>query len=177
MKTYIALLRGINILGKNRLPMAELRAICEGLGLEQVVTYIQSGNVIFRSGRSAAAIEDLLRARIDDQYGYSINILVREPSFFERIIERNPFAGEDERSLHVTFLDSEPEAALADAIADIDLGGDRFRLDGEAVYVHCPDGYGRTKLHNNFLERKLGVSATTRNWRTTLKLREIAEDH
>lgn len=174
--TRIALLRGINILASRSLPMAELRSLCEEIGLIDPVTYIASGNVIFGSDDTAAKIEQAIRDAISEAFGYDVTVFVRRPAKFEEIIEQNPFAERDPKFLAVTLLADEADPKKLDAIMDGDYGNDEFVADGDIIYIYCPDGYGRTKLHNNFFESKLKTSATTRNWRTMNKLAELARN-
>ncbi len=174
MKTRIALLRGINVLGSRKLLMADLRGICSELGLRDPGTYIQSGNVLFESEKADAEIEDMICSAIEAAYGYDVKVLVRPPSLFQRVVKENPFPDADFRHLHVTLLASIPDPGLVRSIVDADYGEDTFVAKKDAVYIHCPGGYGRTKLHNNFFESKLRTAATTRNWRTINKLVEMA---
>jgi uncharacterized protein (DUF1697 family) len=177
MPSYVSLLRGINVSGRNRIAMADLRALFEAHGHHDVTTYVQSGNVVSRSStRGAGAVARAIQRAIADDLGLDVTVLVRTPAELHRILEGNPFLGPgaDVAKLHVTFL-GEPAAATRAAALD---GGafapDRFAVHGREVYVHCPDGYGRTKINNTFFERKLGVTATTRNWNTVTQLAELA---
>ena len=174
MKTCIALLRGINITGHRKLPMAELREMCGGLGLADPETYIQSGNVLFESDRDTSEIEAAMISAVAERFGYEISVLVRQPSLFERIVAENPFAGRDAAFQHVTLLASVPDGELAEMVEAGSYGDDDVVVRSDVVYVYCPNGYGRTKLNNNFLEAKLRTPATTRNWRTVNKLLEMA---
>lgn len=173
MPSYIALLRGINVSGKNKLPMAALKSLCEDLGYAQVTTYIQSGNVILQTSDNPEKIAKNLAQTIQTQFGYTVPVLVREAAFFRRIIAQNPFQDYDSKTLYVTLLDGKGQGAkLADLPSTIG-GEDRFIVQHDVVYVHCPNGYGRTVLNNSFFETKAGTSATTRNWRTVCKLVEL----
>lgn len=177
MPTFVSLLRGINVSGKNRIPMADLRALYEQHGHTDVVTYVQSGNVVSRVGtRSAHAVEESLAAAIAADLGLEVAVLVRTPAELGRVLARNPFVAEgaDPTKLHVTFLATEPPRATATALDGAQFEPDRFRVQGREVYVSCPGGYGRTKINNTWFERKLGVSATTRNWNTLSRLVALA---
>jgi uncharacterized protein (DUF1697 family) len=174
MPTYVSLLRGINVSGRHRIAMADLRALYEAHGHHDVTTYVQSGNVISRSSaRTAAAVARAMQRAIADDLGLDVTVLVRTPAELRRVLEGNPFLGQDSdvTKLHVTFL-AEPAAARVTALDGDAFAPDRFAIDGQEVYVHCPDGYGRTKINNAFFERKLGVAATTRNWTTVTELAE-----
>ena len=166
----------MNVSGHRKVSMADLRALYTDLGFEEVETYRQSGNVVFSSpgrsvGRLAAAIEEGLRHAL----GYDdVDVLLRGADDLAEVVGHNPFlaVGADPATLHVTFL---KEAPAAGTLPD-DKGGrgeDRFAFGDRAVYVHCPHGYGRTKLHNGFFERLTGVRATTRNWATVTQLRAL----
>jgi len=177
MAQFVSLLRGINVSGKNAIAMAELRALYEQLGLSEVRSYVQSGNVLFasRSG-SPGALEKKIEAAVAKTFGASVTVLVRKGSEIERLLRENPFATEpkiDPTKLHVTFLAKKPSAAALAKLAEVTCGRERFHAAGHHIYLHCPDGYGRAKLNNNLLERKLAVAATTRNWRTVTRLVEM----
>lgn len=169
---YIALLRGINVSGKNKLPMADLRALCERLGWQQVQSYIQSGNLRFELDDPTGAAT-ALHVAIKREFGYEVPVLVRTQAYFQKALQ-HPFweLGDDldVKALHVTFLENPPEANKIALLKTKDHQGDQFQVVHDKVYLHCPKGYGRTKLTNNYLEKKLGETATTRNWRTLNKL-------
>ena len=169
---YVALVRGVNVGGRT-LAMAQLRAICTDLGYEDVATYIQSGNVVLRADavRARDMAGDLADA-IRDRAGMQVAVIVREARQLRAVCEANPFAERsDQGRLYVTFL-----AGLArDVEISPDAGPpDEFVAGDGVVYVWCAGGYGRTILNNQFFERRLGVSATTRNWRTVSRLAEMA---
>jgi uncharacterized protein (DUF1697 family) len=182
--TMVALLRSVNVGGRNRVPMAELRAVAESLGFDDVETYVQSGNLVFTGTGSASAVTRSLEAGIADAFGLEVSVIVRSARQLSRILGANPFAvaGVDPKTLHVTFLAAAPAAKRAqdltrtgtDAESDSTFGKDRFALKGPDVFVHCPGGYGVTKLNNGFFERRAGVVATTRNWRTVTTLARMA---
>jgi uncharacterized protein (DUF1697 family) len=179
MTTYVALLRGINVSGKNKVAMAELRALVESLGYQHVRTYIQSGNVVFDSStRSAAKVADTIAGVITRELGLDVTVIVRTAAEIEAVLAANPLlkTGADPKTLHVTFLATAPAAATVRSLADVDRSPDQFSIVGRAVYVHCPDGYGNTKLNNTFFEKRLGVAATTRNWRTVQTLAVLTKE-
>lgn len=172
----VALLRGINV-GGRILAMAELRGICAELGYEGVATYIQSGNVILQTdARRVPGIATELGGAICDRTGMTVEVLVRSGPELSEVLAANPFAGSDDVDPYVTFL-AAPIGAAAAAI-DPEVGlPDRFAFGDRVVYVSCPGGYGRTVLNNAFFERRLGMPATTRNWRTVSRLAErLADD-
>ncbi|MFA5874155.1 MAG: DUF1697 domain-containing protein [Anaerolineales bacterium] len=185
MKTFISLLRGINVSGQNKIRMPELKRLSESLNLGNVVTYIQSGNVIFDCAeQDPAYLASSIEAEITRSFGTSVRVFLRDKNRFQQIIDSNPFSNqrnEDSEKLHVTFLsDSPSESALSNLPVPADPKGsgagnaDEFLVYNKEIYLFCPNGYGRTKLSNNFFERKLSVSATTRNWKTVNALYEIA---
>jgi uncharacterized protein (DUF1697 family) len=176
MPTYVSLLRGINVSGRNRIPMADLRALYETRGHQDVTTYVQSGNVISRAAtRSPATVAREIEGAIADELGLDVTVIVRTPSQLATVIAENPLAGGgvDPTRLHVTFLATEPARAAVDALDVRRYAPDEFRVVGDSVYVTCPGGYGRTKINNGYFERTLGVAATTRNWKTVNHLLEL----
>jgi uncharacterized protein (DUF1697 family) len=175
MVAYVAMLRGINVGGKNKIKMSDLQALFVGLGHAVVTTYIQSGNVVFTSGaKSAAAVTAAIEQRIVREFGSEVSIVLRTKAELAKVIAGNPFAVGDLAKVHVTFLAQKPEAPLVRALAEHRSPPDEFRVVGREVYLRCPNGYGKTKLNNTFWERKLKVAATTRNWNTVTKLIELA---
>jgi uncharacterized protein (DUF1697 family) len=176
-QVYVAMVRAVNVAGRPLL-MADLRALIEALPAEEVATYAQSGNVVFRSATpNAGAVAGAASARISNHLGAKVAVVVRGADDLARVVAHNPLVtgGRDESKLHVTFLVSEPGRERAAALATAPgAGNDLFKVDGREVYLYCPDGYGRTKLNNAFFERKLGVAATTRNWRTVTRLDNMA---
>lgn len=181
MKTYIAILRGINVSGSKMIKMNELRAHLEGIGLQNITSYIQSGNLIFRFQDADPEIPALaIEKKIKKEWGFTVPVLVKTLEEWKDVLMNNPFLNErneDIGKLHVTFLSHTPDKVLIDKLADFNSGTDEFIFSGKAIYLFCPNGYGRTKLTNNFFESKLKTSATTRNWKTVIKLAELAEEN
>ena len=153
--------------------MPDLRALLESLGAEDVVTYVQSGNVIFKSTESADKLNRIIERRIRRDLGLSVTVLLRTPRRLAKVEAGNPFAGEPTK-LHVTFLAEKPDRARVRKLDPKHAAPDEFRIVGQEVYLHCPNGYGRSKLTNAYFEKQLGVAATTRNWKTVTKLAELA---
>jgi uncharacterized protein (DUF1697 family) len=176
--TYIALLRGINVVGHKIIKMDQLRESFEAMGLEGVKTYVQSGNVIFKAPRKSAEILSReIQERILRDFGFSVPVIVVSPEEINRTIKGNPFPrkkGIDTSKLHVTFLSQAPERSALKALEALPAKPDEFHHSGKAIYLHCPNGYGRTKLSNNTLEKMLSVRATTRNWRTVNTVYEMS---
>jgi len=175
MATWIALLRGINVSGKNILPMAELRRELEGLGFEDVQTYIQSGNVVFRSAaRSATRAADRIADAVEGAHGFRVPVLVLSAKELEGAVRKNPFPQVSaEKFLHFSFLFETPKRPDLDALAELATKKEEFRLIDRVFYLHAPEGIGRSKLAAR-AEKHLGVKATGRNLRTVRKLGEMA---
>jgi uncharacterized protein (DUF1697 family) len=178
MYTYIALLRGINVNGQKMMSMEKLRALCEDLGLTGVTTYIQSGNVVFQSAPvKHFVLEKKIHASIRDAFGFSVPVMVKSLAEWQEIISDNPFVGRkgiDESFLHITLLSDTPNQSVVDEIMAGEYGEDECVFSGKVAYLYCPGGYGKTKLSNTFFEKKTKLIATTRNWKTVLKLLELA---
>ncbi len=176
MQTYIALFRGINVGGRNRLPMRELKALMEGVGCADVQTYIQSGNAIFRS--AAADDERLakqLTAAVWKSRGFEPRVLVRTLAELRDAARNNPFrdACDVPQALHLFFLAERAGGADLKSMEALKTKTERFALKGRVLYLHTPDGLGRSKLAAAS-ERLLGVEATARNWRTVQALLDLA---
>ena len=169
MFTCISMLRGINVGRQKRIKMAELIAVYQSLGFEAVKTYAQSGNVIFNSPRSDMSnLSELIEARLRQMFNISIAGLLRNPGELQGIVSNNPFLKEnglDIDRLYVTFLSKAPAQETL-AQADMRSGRDKFVMVDREIYLYCPNGYGRTRFSNDFFEKRLAISATTRNWRT-----------
>ncbi len=178
MYTFISILRGINVSGQKKIKMEDLKTLYQSLDLTNVKTYIQSGNVIFSCPESdASELAKIIEDKIVEVFNFSVAVLIRTRNNFEQIIQNNPFLTdnkEDFSGLYVTFLAKAPTQSALDSIKLISLESDRFYISGTEIYGFCPDGYGKTKLSNNFFEKKLGVAATTRNWKTVNKLYDLS---
>ncbi len=176
MTTYVALVRGINVGGHTKVGMDDLRRLFVALGHANVKSYIQSGNVIFRSPvDEPARLAGDIEKRIAQDLGVTATVLLRTTDDLAQIVANNPFAGReiDPARLHVTFLANAPDR---ERVARLDRPAgepDELSLVGKEIYLYCPNGYGRTKLNNTYFERRLGVAATTRNWRVVTKLCDL----
>lgn len=170
---YLALLRGVNVAGRNKLGMAALRTLAAGLGHTNVRTYLQSGNLVFDSARDGGPVVagDLERA-IADELGLAVTVLVRGLPDLERVLAADPYGDRetDQTRRLVTFLAHEPDPARVAAMVVPAGETADYTVLGRELYLHCPDGYGRTRLTNAHVEKKLGVPATTRNWRSVAAL-------
>ena len=174
--TYAALLRGINLGSHNKISMADLRALVEELDAEDVQTYVLSGNVVFRSKRTAAQLEKAVERKIENALSLDVTVLVRTKAQLAKIVRDNPFLDrpKPEKALHVTFLARKPPASRVRGLDPTTFGPDTFEVSGREVYLHFPNGYGRSKLSNAYFEKALDVRATTRNWRTVNALADLA---
>lgn len=174
MDTLVALLRGINVGGKNKVPMSELKSLFSSLGFEDVVTYIQSGNVVFRSAKRDVA--EAIERQIAETFGIGVTVLLRTPAELRKVTESNPFLkrGADLSKLHVLFLSGRPAATAVSQLDPDRSPPDEFRVRGREIYLQLPNGAGRSKLTIDYFERRLGVAATGRNWNTVLKLLELS---
>jgi uncharacterized protein (DUF1697 family) len=178
MPVYVALLRGVNV-GGNTLKMDRLRAVCAELGLENVTTYVQSGNVVFAAKKSPAHWAQALERRLAGESRLAVSVMVRTAAEMANIVAANPFledSGIDHARLFVTFLDRAPAKLARNALDALPSGPDRFRHTGTEIYLHCPGGYGTTKLTNNAFEKLLAVRATSRNWNTVNKLHAMCAE-
>jgi uncharacterized protein (DUF1697 family) len=172
---YAALLRGVNLGARNRVRMPELRTLVEELGCTDVGTYLQSGNVVLRSDRGADALTKAVEQAIRGELGLDVAVVVRSRRQLERLVAANPFVRPRarENTLYATFLAEKPDPDRVRRLRDESFEPERFELVGQDVYLLFPGGYGRSKLSNALLERRLGVPATTRNWRTVTALAEL----
>jgi uncharacterized protein (DUF1697 family) len=169
--TQVALLRGINVGGKNMLPMKELAQMFSASGCTAVRTFIQSGNVIFEAPVSVK-VADVITAKIEKRFGYRIPLIVRTSAQLNKTIRDNPFLrkGAQEKTLYVCFLADAPKAS---AIATLDPARsvpDAFQVRGQEIYLHLPNGVADSKLTNAYFDSKLSTICTARNWATVLKL-------
>ena len=179
MNTYISILRGINVGGNRVIKMDALRRIYEDLGYINVRTYIQSGNVIFQSDQSdPKEMEMGISNKIKVIFSFDVPVIVKTKDELAGIFRNNPFLQTHTNEidkLHVTLFSSQPE--LSDNVnMNIGLGNDKFAFGDSVMYLYCPDGYGKTKLPNQYLEQKLKVIATTRNWKTITELIKISNE-
>ncbi|MCA6364303.1 MAG: DUF1697 domain-containing protein [Bacteroidetes bacterium] len=178
MTTYIALLRGINVSGKRLIKMDALKTLCTSLGFEHVQTYIQSGNIVFQTTqKKTAVLQDTLRIALETAFGFEVPVCIKTSTELTQIITQNPFTSNpsfNPEHLHITFLHSPTDHTLLSKIDREKFLPDEFTLIGEAIYLHCPKGYGHTKLTNTFFENKLKQPCTTRNLKTCLTLQQMA---
>ena len=178
MDTYIALLRGINVSGQKLIKMDALRDLFINTGFQNVETYIQSGNIIFNYTKTEQkTLSKHIENRIHDNFGFEVPVIIRTLDDFKKIINRNPYPREDKiyfDTLHITFLSETPAKENIIYAEEFNFEPDSFIVAEKEVYVYCPNGYGNTKISNNFFESKLKVKATTRKLRTVKELIKIA---
>ncbi|WP_144940250.1 DUF1697 domain-containing protein [Paenibacillus sp. 32O-W] len=180
MPICIALLRGINVSGQKIIKMDQLSAIFESLGFQNVQTYIQSGNVVFQTVEEEASKELVhkIESRLKETLGYEVTVVLRTMEELEEVVERNPYdlpSLTPDEKVYVSFLSGEPAQEAKDRLLSYKNEIDDYRLRTREVYILCRKGYGKSLFSNNFLEKKLGLAATTRNWATVNKLVAMAE--
>lgn len=176
MATYIAILRGINVSGHKIIKMERLRAAFDDMGFAHIKTYVQSGNVIFETSEPPAGLAAKIEKKILNEFGFDVPVLTKSSKEMMDIVKRNPFLNDasiDQSKLHVTFLSDDPPRNALELLEPLAAGAEQVRIAGRAVYLHCPNGYGNTKLTNTAIEKKLSCRTTTRNWATTNKLLEM----
>jgi len=176
MKTYIALLRGINVSGQKKMKMADLKIFLEDIGFKNVRTYIQSGNIIFEYIKTSQTdLANRIKNEIQKQYSFEVPTLVLTSDYIKNILDNNPWGKNKETcQMYFTLLEEQTLSKNITKIKRENYLPDEFSIDGKVIYLYIPNGYGRTRLNNNFFEKKLQVQATTRNWNTLNKILEIA---
>jgi uncharacterized protein (DUF1697 family) len=180
MPVYVALLRGINLGGHKRLPMDQLRKLCEGLGFEQVKTYIQSGNVVLKTGKvSAPVLAQRLEKAILKHFGFAVSVVTRTHAEIDQTLRNNPFLKErgiDQQKLHVTFLSEAPALSAVRTLQALTAAPDQSRCVGREIYLYLPNGFSQSSLMKTRWEKELAVVTTTRNWRTVNALHQMCRD-
>ena len=179
-KTYIALLRGINVSGQKKILMTDLKDHMAELGWEGIQTYIQSGNIIFKTAKTdPEKLAQKLKQKLHDKYGLDVPTLVLEPGELVHLINNNPFTQDPETAIErlaVTFLFETPPTGLVKKILEPEQTNEHFIFDEKFIFLYYPDGFGKVVMGNNAFEKALKVEATTRNWRTVNKLYEMTSD-
>ena len=173
---FVALFSGINVGGNRIVKMAELKSFFESLGFTDVATYVQSGNVVFQAKKGdAAALTKELEAAFEKKWGFYSRIMVRDLSWFERLVSENPYpeAAADHTKLHAYALERQPTADEVARLTERCTGPERFEVKGDVLYLSAPDGLGKS-VFANLIPRTLKVPGTARNWRSVLALLEMA---
>jgi len=172
MKTYIAFLRGINVGGHKKILMADLRLLFESLGLKDVQSYIQSGNVVF-SSKEESNLANKIAEAIEAKYGFSVPVLVKKVSELSEILSKCPFFDQKREKSYFILLEESPTKESIEFIAAFSNLNEEFYIAQNCVYIYYAVGAGKAKMGNNFFEKKLKVKATARNYRTMAKLLEL----
>ncbi|WP_339896379.1 DUF1697 domain-containing protein [uncultured Algibacter sp.] len=171
MKTYIALLRGINVGGHKKIPMAELRELLLKEGLEHVQTYIQSGNAVFQSlEENLEKLELKIHNAIKTHFGFEVPVLVKTPEGLQQIFDECLFPEEKKVNSYFIVLYTVSDKNLVEGVSQISYPNEEFIITEHCIYFYCSVGYGNTKFNSNFFERKLKTTATARNYKTMVKL-------
>ena len=180
MPVYISILRGINVSGHKLIKMESLRSMFSEMGFKNVRTDIQSGNVIFQYKQvNVQQLAELISKSIFKHFSFEVPVLVLGFEELKQLVLANPFLKEKSKDLahlHVTYLSALPDPAALDKIMQARYGKDELLAMGKGIYLYCPNGYSNSKLTNGFFESKLKLTATTRNWKTTVELLHIAEE-
>jgi uncharacterized protein (DUF1697 family) len=179
MTAYVSLFRGINVGGNHQVSMANLKAVHESLGLQHVLTYIQSGNVIFHSAEAdVPQLQRQIEAAFEQRFGFHSDVMVRTVAEFNEIIEKNPFQSQQNKEskwMVVMFLAARPDDTAQDNLLKAYDGPEEIFFIGQEMYIYYTNGMGRSKLSGNFIERKLKTVGTARNWNTVLRLQEMLQ--
>lgn len=178
MTAFVSLFRGINVGGNRLVKMTDLKMLHELLGLKNVITYIQSGNVVFTSDDpNAPQLQKDIENIFEEKFGFHSHVMVRSSSELQEIIAKNPFQGQDDKEskrLAVIFLATPPDKPAQEALLNSYIGSEEIFIFGKEVYIYYPEGMGRSKLTQTLLDKKLQTVGTARNWNTVLKLQELA---
>ena len=176
MKSYVSLIRGINVSGQKKIKMTDLQALYQSLNLKDAKTYIQSGNVIFKSDEGARSLKAKIEQGIKKKFRFEASVIIIDSSELAGIVASSPFTKEEQARAYVTFFDKAPEKPDLKKLEPKKAKGDKITIKGRVAYLFMPEGYGKTKLSNNLLEKEFGEVATTRNWNTTIKLLSMVRE-
>ena len=172
-RRYVALLRGINLGARNRVPMARLRELCVEQGCEDVTTYIASGNVVLSSWKEPDELATTLERAIEKEFGHDVAVVVLTASEMAAVVKSNPFPNAAPGTLHVAFLAKPIDKSAVERLEKLSFPPEELAVLGRQIYLHLPNGYGRAKLPTA-MDRIVGKQATVRNWRTVATLSEMA---
>lgn len=179
-ETYIALLRGINVGGKRKLLMADLKALFSKMGFSNCITYIQSGNIIFetKKNKNNSELAHSIEIAILKHFNFNVPVMIRKASEWKQIISDNPFLKDEDISierLHLTLLDKIPEQHQIDNLKQIEFDSEQFEAINQQIFLCCKDKYSsKSKMTNTLFEKKLDCKSTSRNWKTVMKLAELS---
>lgn len=178
MNTYIALLKGINVGGHKKVPMAELRELLSKSGFKNVQTYIQSGNVILQSfEKNTQKIEVTIKKAILDSFGFEVSVLVLTRFNLKRIFDDSPFSEEKKKASYFMMLHDTPDDELVKEASEKVYEGEEYKIIKDCIYYYCEKGFGKAKFNANFFERKLKTFATARNYNTMVKLLSLSAEN
>ena len=179
MTVVVCMLRGVNLASSNRIRMDALRTLCESLGHRDVATYVQSGNVVFRTAvRDLAKIARRIEDGIESTFGFRCDVVLRTPGELRDIVAANPFAGRsgiDPSKFLITFLAREPGAEAQAKLRAVDIAPEELYIHGREIYIYFPNGLARPKLPSGLIDRTVKMPCTGRNWNTVTKLLEMAQ--
>jgi uncharacterized protein (DUF1697 family) len=176
MARHVLLLRGINLGGRRRVPMAELRALLSDGGYDDVATYVQSGNLVLTSSATPAELESAVGSLISDRFGFEVPVCARSATQLAKVLAHDPIPGgrEDPKHYQVTFLAERAPAAVVHRLEDLATATERVAAHGHELYTFHPEGIARSKLGKSLTVKELGLAATARNWATVTTLAEMA---
>jgi uncharacterized protein (DUF1697 family) len=177
MNRYIALLKGINVGGQKKVPMADLRNLLTTAGFQNVQTYIQSGNVIFHSSKNASELEAKIQNVISAQFGFDVSVIVKTNDELQRIFDNTPFSKEKKEKSYFILLNKIPEPNLVEGVERITYENEEIVIKKDCLYFYCPTGYGQAKFNMNTYERKLKIVGTARNYNTMVKLLSLSVEN
>ena len=174
---YIALLKGINVGGHKKVPMADLRELLTKSGFENVKTYIQSGNVILQSSeKRIQKIEEIIKKAILDHFGFEVSVLVKTRQDLQHIFNNSPFTEEKKQASYFMMLHDIPDENLIKETSEKVYEGEEYQIINDCIYYYSAKGFGQSKFNANYFERKLKTFATARNYNTMVKLLSLLED-
>jgi uncharacterized protein (DUF1697 family) len=177
MQTFIALLRGINVGGQKKIQMAELRSILNKTSLQNVSTYIQTGNIFFQSTETnKLALEHLIHTEIKQHFGFEVNVLILTNKDVQRILNACPFPNDKKGKSYFMILHDKPTKELIKIASEKIYEGEDYKIVNDCIYYYCPKGIGQAKFNMNYFERKLNTFATARNYNTMLKLLSLSAE-
>ena len=176
MKTYIALLKGINVGGHKKVPMAELRTMLINAGFQNVQTYIQSGNIIFQSSEKTSELETKIENLIASNFGFEVSVIIKTYKELQTIFEGSPFSKEKKEKCYFIILNRIPEINLVEEVDQLIYENEEIIIKNDCLYFYCSAGFGKTKFNMNTYERKLKLIGTARNYNTMVKLLSLSAE-